>query len=60
MKLVTWRNAVAAGCIYEIVALFSPLPTITQMSVRLRTHRAGRFVFWFLLGGAIEHFRPDD
>jgi len=47
------------GCGYEIVALFSPLPTITQMMIRLRAHHAGRFAFWFILGGAIEHFRPD-
>ena len=56
---VNWRAAVAAGCAYEIVALYSPLPTITTMAVRMRQHRLGRFVFWFLLGGAIEHFRPD-
>ena len=54
-----WRVALAAGCGYEIVALFSPLPTITQMMIRLRAHHAGRFAFWFILGGAIEHFRPD-
>ena len=46
----------AAGCVYEIVALATPLPTITTVIKRLGKHRAGRVAVWLWVGYAADHF----
>jgi threonine dehydrogenase-like Zn-dependent dehydrogenase len=46
----------AAGCAYEIVALATPLPTITAMIQRAGRHRVGRVAVWLWVGYVSEHF----
>ena len=54
-----WRVAlVGAACVYEVVALSANsdrLPSLTQISWRLRVHRLGRFALWVTFGWLIEH-----
>jgi hypothetical protein len=52
-----WGLAVAVGCAYEIVALFSKrIPTITELMYGARRHHILRFAFWLGAGAALNHF----
>lgn len=52
-----FRTALAIGCVYEIVALYTPLPTITHITQTALRHRFARFVAWAAAGAAIDPFR---
>ena len=64
MKLAIWtsdprqnlnRSIVAAGCLYELVALYTTLPTITELVTRPRRHP---FVWLGWLALCMSHFTP--
>ena len=50
------RLILAAGCAYEIVALFSTIPTITAMVKTVGKHPVGRFLVWSWCGYVAWHF----
>jgi hypothetical protein len=54
--------ALLVGCAYEIVALVSPLPTITHILKRLgRRHPLGKATLWLWCGFVAWHFlEPDE
>lgn len=62
MRMPTkWGLAVAVGCAYEIVALFSRrLPTITQLMYMARRHQILRFMFWLIAGMSLNHFYDEN
>ena len=51
------RALVAAGCAYEIVALYTRLPTITRcIHIAKEHHWLSRAVVWVMGGAALWHF----
>lgn len=52
------RIVVAIGCVYELAALWSPLPTITELVHRGRHHSVHRWrvVAWAFIGLSVMHF----
>lgn len=50
------RLLVAAACVYEIVALFTRLPTITALTHRAKRHPGLRIAVWTAAGAAVWHF----
>lgn len=51
------RALVLVGCAYEIVALLSPLPTITNVVHRAKEHSLPtRALVWLGAGAAVWHF----
>lgn len=52
-----FRAAVAAGCIYELVALHdsTPVPTISAISQMGSRHRRFRIISWMWAGYAAAH-----
>ena len=51
------RYAIAAGCVYEIVALATDrVPTITAIVKMSGRFRFGRFALWLWLGFIVDHF----
>ena len=59
-RLAFGRLIIALGCAYEIVALFSKLPTITAIIKRLGTIPGGRFIVWSWCGYIAWHFMEPD
>ena len=51
-----WAVIVTAGCSYEIAALWSRLPTISQLLVRASEHKALRVLAWLWVGAWADHF----
>lgn len=51
-----FKLVVAIGCAYELVALWSPLPTITEVVHRARRHRVWRVAAWAWCIGWCYHF----
>lgn len=52
------KAVVTVGCVYELVALYSPLPTITALVTRPRRHPYSWCVFFAWLALTAHHFRP--
>jgi hypothetical protein len=56
---IDWRVVVVSVlCGYEVLSLASNsdrLPSLTQISWRMRVHRLGRFILWLIFGWLIEH-----
>lgn len=51
------RSVIAAGCVYEIVALVTDrVPTITEIVKMSGRLRFGRFILWLWLGFIVDHF----
>lgn len=49
------------GCVYEIIALISPLPTITRiMKMMGRKHPIGKATLWLWCGFVAWHFMEPD
>ncbi len=55
-RLAAGRVLIAVCCLYETVALFTGLPTITELVKRGIDHRWFRFAVWLLAGATIDHF----
>jgi hypothetical protein len=56
-----WGSMVAAGCAYEIVALFTQrVPTITQVMYIIRRHYLLRLLFWLITGMSLHHFYVEE
>lgn len=55
-QLLAVRLLIAACCLYEVVALFTGLPTFTELVRRCLDHRWFRFLVWLGAGAAIDHF----
>ena len=51
---------VTVGCAYEIVALWTGLPTITAMVKRIGRHPVGRLIVWAWCGYIAWHFLEPD
>ncbi len=58
-RYLAGRTLLAAGLVYELGALVSPLPTITELVKRGLRHRYGRLAIWALCGFAVDHFWRD-
>lgn len=56
------NGALFIGCVYEIIALVSPLPTITRILKTLgKKHPLGKATLWLWCGFVAWHFlEPDD
>lgn len=54
--MTPWRALVAIGCMYEIVALFTKIPTITQLTYMAKNRPALRGVVWLAAGASMWHF----
>lgn len=55
------KAVLIAGCAYEIVALLSPLPTVTKLTHLAKEHNlATRVLVWAAAGGAVWHFFVED
>ena len=51
------RYTIAAGCVYEIVALVTDrVPTITAIVKMSGRFRYGRLILWLWLGFIVDHF----
>jgi len=51
------RWTIAAGCVYEIVAVATDrVPTITAIVKMSGRFRFGRFALWLWLGFIVDHF----
>lgn len=55
-KNQVFRTLLTIGCAYEIVALHSPLPTITELVHTANRSVLPRMAVWAAVGGAIWHF----
>ena len=56
-SFVPWKALIASACAYEIVALYSDLPTITSLiHVAKDYHVTTRMLVWAAMGGAVWHF----
>jgi hypothetical protein len=56
-RVVPWKILVAVGCGYEIIALYSPLPTITNLTHQAKDyHLSTRVLVWAGMGAAVWHF----
>jgi len=53
------RVLIAGGCIYELAALASPLPTITTIVARARRHPVGKVGAMLWVGLWAYHFLVD-
>ena len=54
------RVLVAAGCVYELCALWSRLPTVSKLVQDMVLHRRNRFAAWWLLGFVVAHLTGVD
>jgi len=50
------RLVIAAGCVYELVALWSPLPTITEVVKSTHRHPRLKVLAWIWGGVWAAHF----
>lgn len=55
-----WKAALAVGCVYEVCALYGPLPTITELIRKAQRHPALRVAVWAAAGGAVWHFYVEE
>lgn len=57
-----FNTVLGVGCVYEVVALVSPLPTITKILKTIgRKHPIGRATLWLWCGFITWHFfEPDE
>lgn len=53
---LTGGKVVAAGCVYELIALNTPLPTITTIIKQIGKHPLGRIAVWGWCGFISWHF----
>lgn len=60
MRAEPLKVTVAVGCVYELCALWSPLPTISELLQRASRNRRTRVGVWLLCGFVAAHFMGVD
>jgi len=59
--LTPWTTLLVIGCAYEIVAVVTPLPTITKLTHLAKNHSlATRIIVWAAMGASVWHFFVED
>jgi hypothetical protein len=53
---MVWKVGLTVACVYEVAALWTPLPTITTLTHRTKNHSVGRIAVWAAMGAGVWHF----